>query len=64
MVRFFDQLRNINMKFHCNICEKTVARNCYATSCDICNMFLAIIYLDIITGNFRKTVHLEIARTV
>ena len=52
------------MKFHCNICEKTVASNCYATSCDICNMFLAIIYLDIITGNFRKTVHLEIARTV
>ena len=65
-MHIFDQLRNINMKLPCNICEKTAASNHNPICCDTWNIneciFFAIAYLGFIAGNFRKTVHLGIVR--
>ena len=56
----------VNMKFPGNIREKIVASNnlmlySVINAINVC-IFPAITYLDFVIGNFRKTVHLGIAR--
>ena len=51
---FFDQLRNVNMNFPCNICEKAVASNHNAISCDICNKWVHISCKNISRYCYRK----------
>ena len=51
---FFDQLRNVNMKFACCICEKTVADDHNTICCDIYNKWVHISCNNISRYCFRK----------
>ena len=51
---FFDQFRNVKMKFPCNISEKTVASNHNAICCDTCNKWMHTFCNNISTYCYRK----------
>ena len=53
-VPFFDQLRNVNMTFPCNIYKNTIASNHNAICCDISNKWVHISCNNISRYNYTK----------